>query len=346
MKPHKLNSGSWNISVYVGKDADGNRHYRSVTAKTRRECVEKALALTQSQREKRKVIRVEEAVRLYLESKKAVLSPNTYRMYKSMYRNYFNNDGIGFFPIENLSDQYVQKWVSGLSETESPKTVRNIYGLLTAAIRFQNARVSFSVKLPQKRMPKLHTPTTAEVEAVLEAAKGSLTKDIYTAVLLAAVGMMRLGEICALTADDIDRQRNTITISKSAALTADNTIVIKPPKNDSSNRTIIMPKYVIDLLPTSGRIIESTPNAISTAFRKLMKRTDVPTFRFHDLRHYAASIAASSSVGASVESIKARGGWATDGMMKRVYINQIGDEVDKDTQNINIFYEKLWGKKG
>ena len=346
MKPRKLKSGNWNVSVYVGMDADGQKHYRSVTAPTRKECLAKALDLSSSTRDRRKVVRVEEVVRKYIQTKEAVLSPNTTRMYKSMYDNYFNNDRIGFFPADRIDDRYVQRWIGELSKIESPKTVRNIYGLFSAAMRYENPRYIFAVNLPQRRMPKLHTPTTDEVDKIISMSKEREDKTLYYAILLGAVGMMRLGEVCALTADDIDRKKNTITINKSLAVAPDGSLVVKPPKNDSSNRTIEMPQFVIDELPKSGRIVPISPNAVSMLFRKLIKKSGVVPFRFHDLRHYAASIAASSSIGVSVETIKARGGWATDGMMKRVYINQIGDEVDKDTQNINIFYEKKWGKKG
>lgn len=335
MKPRKLKSGSWNVYVYVGKDADGKKHYRSVTKPTRKECLTEAMKLSVR---KVGVLRVGEAVERYLDAKKAVLSPNTYRSYLAIFRNHIQPDAFAIIPIDVLTDSQVQKWVSKLAAKESAKTVKNIYGLFLAAVKFEDVRIAFNVRLPQRKAARLHTPTTAEVEKVLELAKGN--DPLYRAIILGAVGMMRLGEICALTAEDIDRKKHTITINKSMALSADNTIVIKPPKTDASNRTIVVPGYVIDMMPKEGSIIGSSPNAVSIAFRKLIKKADVVPFRFHDLRHYAASIAASSSVGASVESIKARGGWATDGMMKRIYINQIGDEVDKDTRAINDFYER------
>lgn len=334
MKPRKLKSGKWNMSVYLGKDGQGKKRYKSITCRTKSECITAASRVSKNPGE---ILRVDEAVYRYLEAKKDVLSPNTYRPYKGIYENYIKDDIVGTMPLEFLTDQFMQRWVSRLAASKSPKTVKNIYGLVSAAVRFQDSRLQFNVKFPQSKMQKLHTPTTAEVQKVLEAAKPN--KPLYLAIILAAVGMMRLGEICALTAEDIDRKKNTITINKSMALDENNDIIIKPPKNDSSNRTIVMPPYVIELLPKNGSIIGSTTNAISVAFRKLLKKLDVPHFRFHDLRHYAASIAASSSIGASVETIKARGGWATDGMMKRVYINQLGDEVDRDTQNINTFYD-------
>ncbi|PKB52272.1 hypothetical protein CRH03_25625 [Clostridium sp. HMb25] len=39
-----------------------------------------------------------------------------------------------------------------------------------------------------------------------------------------------------------------------------------------------------------GRIIKATPEQITSRFRRAVKFSGVTPFRFHDLRHYAASI--------------------------------------------------------
>ena len=195
MKPRKLKSGSWNVSVYVGKDENGKKHYRSVTAKTRKECLTKAQGITVKHGE---YMRVTDAVTEFLTAKRNVLSPNTYRAYLAIYNNHIKESVIGAVPISLLTDSIVQKWVSRLALEAAPKTVKNIYGLFSAALRFEDNRITFNVKLPQSKMQKLHTPTTAEVKAVLELAKPN--PPLYRAILLGAVGMMRLCELCALTA--------------------------------------------------------------------------------------------------------------------------------------------------
>ena len=333
MKPKKLKSGNWNVRVYVGKDADGKSITRSVTAPSRKEVIKKAVEIERMS--KGESLTVSQSVEKYLEMKQKVLSPNTYRCYVSMFQNNIANDPLSVVPANLASDRHIQLWINRLIDKElSPKSIRNNYALIMASLSH-----SFSVKLPQRKQPRLHTPSTEEVSKVLAIALPN--KDLYRAILLGAVGMMRRGEIAALSADDFDFTRNTVTIDKAVALDNNNIYTIKPPKNDSSNRTIILPKFVMDEMPRQGPVISCTANAISTAFGKLIRKAGVTPFRFHDLRHYAASIAASSSVGASVESIKARGGWATDGMMKRVYINRIGDEIDKDTANINDYYGRF-----
>ena len=337
MKARKLKSGKWNARAYIGKDSEGKSLFRSFTADTKAEALRLAALNTFSGS---KDMTVEQTIVAYLNGKKAVLSPTTFRGYMGIYHANIKDSDFATRKISQLNNRMVQLWISTVSESHSPKTVKNIYGLFCASVKHFFPSVSFDIKLPQNRQPKLHTPTTEEVKTIISIAKKKKNKELYKAILLGAIGMMRQGEIAALTAGDCDFRKNTIRITKSMARDINNEWVIKPPKNDASNRVVIMPKFVMDELPRKGRIVNLNTGLISEYFKRLVKQSGLPHFRFHDLRHYAASIAASSSVGASVEAIKARGGWATDGMMKRIYINQLGDEVDKDTKMITDYYEQ------
>lgn len=280
---------------------------------------------------------VADAVTRYIEVRKPVLSPSTYRGYEGILRTQIKNDPIGLVKLPSLTPARVQSWVSGLSLTHSAKSVQNSYGLLTASLKMFAPDLALNAKLPQRQRPKLYTPSTADVKLLLDMSDGT---ELHKAILLGAVGMMRRGEIAALTAADLDFKKNTISITKSEVKTDEGTHVIKAPKTESSNRVIVMPAEVMAKLPKKGKTVELNASQITSKFQKLVKKSGLPNIRFHDLRHYAASIAASSSIGASVEAIKARGGWSGDSMMKRVYINQIGDEVDKDTAAINDYFSK------
>lgn len=337
MKARKLKSGRWNARAYIGKDENGKSIFRSFTADTKAEA--ERLAVLNSFKYPADM-RVGDMVDAFIEARKDVLSPSTYRGYLSAYKA--NIEGIAFasIPVSSLDTVKAQRWVNDLTKKHSPKTVKNIYGMFAAALRYFYPDIRLTVKLPQSRQPKLHTPTTAEVQTVTALAKEK-DYELYKAILLGGVGMMRRGEIAALTAEDLDFKRNTVSITKSLARTSDNKWVVKPPKTAASNRVVVMPKFVMDALPKSGKTVQLTPAKISDHFHELVKNAEVTPFRFHDLRHYAASIAASSSVGASAETIKARGGWSTDSVMKRIYINAIGDEVDKDTKSIISFAEQM-----
>lgn len=337
MKARKLKSGRWNARAYIGKDKNGKAVYRSYTADTKAEA--ERLAAVNSFRYPTDM-RVGDMVLAYIESRGAVLSPSTYRCYLCAYKANIEEHVISGIPVSVLDSVKVQRWVNDLAKRLSPKTVANCHGLLIAALKYFYPDIRVNAKLPQRVQPKLHTPTTAEVSEVIALAKEK-DGELYKAILLGGVGMMRRGEIAALTADDLDFRRNTISITKAYARAADNKWVLKPPKTSASNRVIVMPQFVMDVLPKEGPVVRLSPAKISDHFRDLIRKSGITPFRFHDLRHYAASIAASSSVGASAETIKARGGWATDSVMKRIYINQIGEEIDKDTKNVISFYERM-----
>lgn len=339
MKAEKLKSGRWRVRVYIGRREDGSQIVKSVSADTEKEAMRKAMSVQYHGDD----LSVQNAIEMYMDVKKDVLSPTSYRGYCVLLRNNIIDRPIAHIMISKLTDPIVQKWVSSLARSKSPKTVRNAYGLFSVAVTFFFPRTVFNVKLPQSKKPVLHTPTTAEVERILEYCKGH-NYELYKAVLLSAVCMMRQGEILALTADDIDRENCRIFITKSMALASDNEVIIKQPKSISSNRTIFVPQFVIDALPTEGRIVNLSIHYLSTAFCRMVRKVCDNSFRFHDLRHYAASIAASSSVGASMESIKARGGWSTDSVMKRVYINRLEDEEVKDSKLINEYFQKQFGE--
>ena len=158
------------------------------------------------------------------------------------------------------------------------------------------------------------------------------------AVLLASFGTLRRGEICALTDEDISG--NTITINKSMVRSNNGGFIIKSPKTGSSYREVVYPDFVIDKFKgVKGHLVKMHPEDISKNFGSVLKAAGLPHFRFHDLRHYSASIM--HAIGIPDQYIMARGGWKTDRVLKQVYRNVISDEQKKFTDKINSHFETM-----
>ena len=101
---------------------------------------------------------------------------------------------------------------------------------------------------------------------------------------------------------------------------------MKPtPKTYASFRTIQYPHQVIEYIGRGiGPLITiKTPDQLSEQFRHAVRNAGLPHFRLHDLRHYGASIL--HAIGIPDEYIIKRGGWATDGVMKRIYRDTLSD---------------------
>ena len=158
------------------------------------------------------------------------------------------------------------------------------------------------------------------------------------AVLLAAFGTLRRGEICALTDKDIIG--DVITINKSMVRSNDGGMIIKSPKTLSSNRSVEYPHFVIEKFKgIEGKLVKMHPEDISKHFGKVLDEAGVHRFRFHDLRHYSASIM--HAIGIPDQYIMARGGWKTDKVLKSVYRNVIDDEKKKFTDKINSHFDTM-----
>ena len=113
---------------------------------------------------------------------------------------------------------------------------------------------------------------------------------------------------------------------------------IKEPKTYSSYREIEYPPFVIEKLKgREGRVVQATPDQVTDRFQSAIRAAGLPHFRFHDLRHYAASIM--HAIGIPDQYIMARGGWKSDSVMKTVYRNVIDLEAVRQNEKINKHFE-------
>lgn len=286
------------------------------------ECERQASVWATSERAEGRRRTVKDAVEGFIALRSKSLSVTTLNAYRSLAKN-------AFTLIEDktdLGDADVQKWVDSYSVKHKPKTVANAYGLLTAA-----TGRDYRVKLPDRKPPHLNVPTSEDVKELLGATKGT---QMHTAILLAAFGTLRQGEVCALTKDDI--RGNTITVSKSMARDG-NDYVLKDPKTPESIRTVELSRKIIAEI-RNGEMVTMTPKQLSNSFAKLVKKHGM-SFRFHDLRAYSASMR--HALGIPDRYIMEDGGWKTDAVLKKVYLRAMEDERKKFAKISNKHFDKM-----
>ena len=339
-KAKKLPSGSWRCLVYDYTDQSGKRHYKSFTSDDpspagRREAERLAAIYAASKETESKVctMTLKTAWEEYVQDRSSVLSPSTVREYKRALKSDLQQ--LMDIKINNITQDVIQKAINEEAKTHSPKSVRNMHGLLSAVLKTYRPSFALHTKLPQKVNPKLYIPSDEEVKKIMEYVSGTVME---LPILLAAFGPMRRGEICAL--DSINIKGNIVHVCENMVMDENNKWVIKPPKTYAGDRYIEYPDFVAEKWQgLTGRIINLYPSNISDRFNTLLNRAGVPHFRFHDLRHYSASI--QHALGIPDAYIMQRGGWENDQVLKAVYRHAMDDKANEMNKKANDYFTNM-----
>lgn len=87
-KSKKITLRNWRVLLYIGKDENGKRLYKSFTAPTKKEAeAQSALYSIQQKGNKKQKMTVGQAIDKYIQSKENVLSPSTIDSYKRVRNN-------------------------------------------------------------------------------------------------------------------------------------------------------------------------------------------------------------------------------------------------------------------
>ena len=329
--PKKLPSGNWRIRVYSHTE-NNKRVYVSFTAPTKAEANKMAAQFACNRKDFQKGdITILQAMNRYIEIKENVLSPSTLNEYKRGIKNY---ESISNIRISQVDNDTLQSFVNEIAATHSPKSVRNIYSFLMSSIRMYSDK-TYRVTLPQKEVIERNIPTDKDIQNLIDNASPKLK----IAIILASEGTLRRGEICGLKYKDVLYDFNAVYVHSDVVKGTNGWEYKEMPKNDTSVRRVVLPKEVIDLIGTGDDeefIYPYKPNVLTQQFIKLRDKLGLKC-RFHDLRHYAASIL--HAIGIPDQYIMERGGWSSDATLKSIYRNSLDDKSAHFTSIANDYFE-------
>lgn len=323
MEAHKLPSGKYRAQVRY----NGKRY--SFTAKKKSDAEDKAKTFLE-QKADITATPLGEAIDEYITIKENVLSPATIRGYKSIRKN--NLQDLMDIPVRDLTSESVQRSVNRMAIKKAPKTVRNAVGLVTATISIFAPNMHINITLPKRKPIEYSIPTTKELNLLLD----NSGRNMRTAIMLAAFCSLRRGEVVALESSDIDG--NIIHVCRNTVRNADNELITKTPKTYKSDRYVLAPDILIDHIKgIEGQICPMKPGSITGLFRRACIKVGL-NCRFHDLRHYFASI--NHALLVPDQYIMQAGGWKSDAVLKRVYRNTLSDMEKKYAQKTNRYFQK------
>jgi integrase len=263
----------------------------------------------------------------WMATKAPKLGAATQDLYRYLLRKHVT-PRFGSMPVGRITAAEVQAWLADMHGTKlSPNTVAKAYRCLSGAMdgAADAGLIARSPCTLKGAGTERHTEiqiATPEKVADLAAAVGPRWEAL---VFAAAYSGLRWGELAGLRRCDVDLDNSLVTVTRKLG-EVNGTLTFSPPKTAAGKRTVGIPSFVarslavhIDLYALPGAEGLVFPSADGQPMRRSNFRrrvwepatTDVGLtgFRFHDLRHTAATLAAAS--GASLKALMARIGHAS-----------------------------------
>ncbi|MFD6134584.1 tyrosine-type recombinase/integrase [Isoptericola sp. NPDC060257] len=216
---------------------------------------------------------------------------------------------FGDVPLKDIRPSHLESWVKvmtskGLAPTTVASRMNGVRAAFKAAIRDRLIVVdpSVGIALPRQRRREaaMTIPTSEQVGAILEASDPYRRPLVY----LSAFAGLRLGEVTAVKADDVDFLRRRLHVARQVQRKKGGGLAERAPKY-GSERDVYLPDSIVQMLAqhletfgtpqdgwlvmagnTSGPVPPTTAHAWWSA---ITRNAGVTGIRHHDLRHFFAS---------------------------------------------------------
>ena len=256
---------------------------------------------------------------------RATLRPRTRELYEGLLRLHI----VPFFgrtELGSVTPSMVRQWHAERSRADrpGPVTVAKCYRLLrtiftpAAADDLIAKNPCVLVGAGVERSPERPIATIADVDRLVAAAPAHLK----ALILMATYTSLRLGELSALTRQNLDLESRVVVVVASAADLRDGTRIIGEPKSAAGRRSVAIPEAIADAVrdhldtyaqPGPDGLVFVGPKGgplrrgnFSAVWRSIARETGLEHLRFHDLRHTGNTLAAMT--GASTKELMTRMG--------------------------------------
>lgn len=314
--------GRWEGRYVVGYDDNGLPVTKNVLAKTKAECAAKLEKLRESiktpvpDQPKPSILLGDWLDLWYRGYKKANLRPNTQMSYERRIHQHII-PALGGIQLNKLTTAEIQQFYSNLKQggrllrTElygeglSDQTVRGIHTTLHAALdKAVDEKLIFRnpadrCKLPSAKPREMKVLAPDEIQRLLIQAKED---GCFELLLLELSTGLRRGEILALQWYDLNFKTGTLRVERQVHR-VNGELVVSKPKTKASNRSVVLPSPVLNVLKNYKNAIDSQwifpspvkedspldPAAVRKRLQTVLERAECKHIRFHDLRHTFAT---------------------------------------------------------
>ena len=295
--------------------------------------------------------------------------PYTVASYTNICRKYLIKY-LGRLPVSQITAFQIQQMYNALllDYKLSPKTIKNIHGVLHNALRqavklqMIKSNPSEMCDLPRAHRKEIQPMEQADIVEFLKALQAEKYARLYKVTLFTG---MRQGEVLGLTWDCVDFEHGTLYVNKQLQKSqkVGGTYVLVPTKT-GRGRIVTVADAVMDMLreekawqehnwELAGSVWQNDWNLVFTneigghlchftvykRFKDIVKEIGLPKERFHDLRHSFAVVSLES--GDDIKTVQANLGHATASFTLDVYGHVSQNMRRKSAERMNQFIQSV-----
>lgn len=364
----KRKDGRWEARYKRGLGTDGRPVYASVYGKTYREARErKQLALSNQLSNDRHdpILRFQDIQELWWAQNSVHLKASTKRKYAYLLQSHILPE-LGSLKLTHITAPYINQLLATKIQSGrldhggglSPSYVRSMMLIIRSIMSFAAAEkycapLSSNINKPALAIREI-TLLTTQQRIQLESVISTNPSATEIGILIALYTGLRIGEICALSWDDIDFENKLVTVrhtvSRIDAAKESGTKsqwVLSSPKTVSSFRIIPICSDLFTLL-WDYRKHSHSPFVVSTAqtfvsprtyeyrFQAILKKIGIPRITFHTLRHNFATRCVEKSV--DVKSLSEILGHSSEMVTLRTYVHSSLECKREQLEKINHIF--------
>ncbi len=319
---HKRSDGRWEGRYKVGIYDNGSAKYASIYGKTRSEVTSKLLEIIASNSEPQSHVQEKtfsEILQLWLNNNKLRQKGATEHKYKTMIEQHIE-PGLGALKLSLIDSLTINTFLleqlnSGRLDKNgklSPSYVRTMSLIIQSAMQFAADECYCKPLKTAIFRPPINK---RELQIISKQEQRTLERYIElhwdttcVGILMSLYTGLRIGEVCALSWEDIDLEKKIIkirhTIARVRCTNADcgisTKLIIDSPKTIASAREIPIPSilvpYILKLrhLNSSSYVVSDSndfvsPRTYEYRFHRILEKCGLRKINYHVLRHTFAT---------------------------------------------------------
>ncbi len=342
-KAKQLPSGTWRVQAKATVNGESvTRSFSALTAKEAEATAEKWQKRCKMIGADSTRMTVREAILNYIEVNRYRLSPSTEAGYSSIERN--NMVDIIDKPLYTLTCPIIQQSISAAFEVDklSPKTIKNVYGLLRKVLTVYYPDFIWAVNYPKQKSKQKQYFSHTYIKSIFAALAGTdFEVECYLGVL-----SMRASEIAGTKWEDIDFKNKTLHVCRAKLKNKDNDfVIINNTKTEKSDRIIYLPDYVCKILferqaSTKSEYVSTVnPNRYWQKLNAILRKNNIEELGFHKLRHIYSSV--TSDLGIDAQVRMENGGWSNEHIMNGTYRHILSEAQLDANSKMNTYVNNM-----